>query len=850
MVSYSDSEVKIFHPLCERALNEALKAVGADKDYRVLHHQYTGTLEMDFVIQNKNTLQYLCVIEVKRTPSDVQSTRYQFQAMSYVQMNAAQNEQPFYIVTNLECLIGFRYDGAKPSPYQQMLEPGLMQVCDFKTDNEPVIVRLLSARFAGILRDFIMNSFTYMTTLDEFVTYMRRVLPDKRLWKSSLAVLLYEYIRGAFSMVGRSDISYDVRVFRGDVEDICKEARKVDFDGIFGFDPLKYHPACHISNALLSNIYDFGNKNVSGDFIANSLHEIVSAGNEHEGEVATDPELSRLVCVLAKMERGEPAPDKKICDPAAGSASIICSAIDVFHVQPGQLMANDGNKGFLELLSLRLGLKFPRSIAKSNAPIVSAEDLADLDKSYFKDVEIVLLNPPFVAGINSVYRRNVFYGKIKALTGAPAMTEKGQMNLGAVFLETVCHMVEPGTTIACIFPKAHLTARGVEAVTFRRFLLELFGLHIIFNYPAEELFETVTEETCIFVGRAGCKQDAISVFSSNDKVSDIDLYRLEKISVSSLSPVAFTTVIPGIEGRTMTYEQLEQAVEDGWRLVCSEMSEALAFTEKNITRNPKLDFLPNTTKRHKKGHAGVDGGSDLLFFDTLEELYNKYPSIPLAEGLRSAKYDKFVITSGDSKFLNLSLITVKQAEDIIEDYIPLQRAPEKQQRAFKSKVQWMNVLKNEAGYEFPANTVLAPTKIRRYGRVFVSRLPLFVSTNFATYTYGSVREAEIIASYMATVFYQLECEVSSKDHSGVRKSEVKDVKLSHVPIAEAVSAKQYKKIHAAVPKITFLDLNKPIKREIDEIWARILFEDKAEEVLEDAIRLLKFLANRRNPIVS
>lgn len=236
MVAYSDSEVKIFHPLCWQALDQALKAIGADKDYRVLHHQYTGTLEMDFVIQNIHTLQYLCVVEVKRTPADVQSTRYQFQAMSYVQMNTAQNERPFYIITNLECLIGFRYESTKPSPYQQMLEPGLMQVCDFTRDDESTIVTLLSGRLAGILRNFIIDSYTYMTTLDEFVTHMKGNISNDRLWKSSLAVLLYEYIRGSFQAVKRSDIHYDVRVFHDDVEQICNEAAKVDFQGIFGYD--------------------------------------------------------------------------------------------------------------------------------------------------------------------------------------------------------------------------------------------------------------------------------------------------------------------------------------------------------------------------------------------------------------------------------------------------------------------------------------------------------------------------------------------------------------------------------------------------------------------------------------
>ena len=84
-VSYSDSEVNRFHPICERALNDALGMIGKEKQYRVLHHRYTGPLEMDYVIQNIATGKYLCVVEVKRTPADVHSVRYQFQAMSYVQ---------------------------------------------------------------------------------------------------------------------------------------------------------------------------------------------------------------------------------------------------------------------------------------------------------------------------------------------------------------------------------------------------------------------------------------------------------------------------------------------------------------------------------------------------------------------------------------------------------------------------------------------------------------------------------------------------------------------------------------------------------------------------------------------
>ena len=108
-ISYNDSEVRVYHPICENALNHALEELNFQHNYRVLHHQHTGTLEMDFVLQNTQTGKYLCVVEVKRTPADVTSARYQYQAMSYVQMNNAENEKPFYVLTNLECAFSFRY---------------------------------------------------------------------------------------------------------------------------------------------------------------------------------------------------------------------------------------------------------------------------------------------------------------------------------------------------------------------------------------------------------------------------------------------------------------------------------------------------------------------------------------------------------------------------------------------------------------------------------------------------------------------------------------------------------------------------------------------------------------------
>lgn len=200
-ISYSDSEVNRFHPICERALNYALRLIGKDDQYRVLHHQYTGALEMDYVVQNIATGKYLCVVEVKRTPADVHSARYQFQAMSYVQMNAGQSEKPFYILTNLEYAFSFRYDAGRPRVFQQMLKPGLSHIGSFDIDDEEIFVEKLARYFSERLTDYTNNSYEYLVTLEEFASHMEHIKDEPKRWKTHLAALLYEYIKGNRDLV-------------------------------------------------------------------------------------------------------------------------------------------------------------------------------------------------------------------------------------------------------------------------------------------------------------------------------------------------------------------------------------------------------------------------------------------------------------------------------------------------------------------------------------------------------------------------------------------------------------------------------------------------------------------------
>lgn len=846
-INYSDSEVNRFHPICENALNLAITALRLQNTYQVIHHQHTGSLEMDYVIQNKRTGKYLCVVEVKRTPSDVHSARYQYQAMSYVQMNEGQTEAPFYILTNLEYAFAFRYDAHRPRVFQQMLAPGLHCIglfADFK--DEIAFTERLSVYFESRIREILSGQYAYLVTLDQFATHMEQIKADPKKWKSHLAVMLYEYIRGAFTVAARSDL-HDVRLFSNNVLRICNEAARINFHEIFGHSPDKYERTAIIDNNILVNLFDFGYQNVTGDSVADVLHQIVSTGHEHEGEVPTDLELGRALSVLTHSISGDLVGMEKLCDPAAGSGSLISSAIPVYNLSANQIIANDINHQLGELLSLRLGLNFTKTVGRTNSPVVSCKDVCDLPKEYFDEVKVVVMNPPFLGGVYAAARKQAFYRRINQLAGYDTGSNIGQMPLEAAFLELMTYLVRPGTTIACVFPKTHLTARGIEAQKIRNLLVSRFGLKMIFNYPGKEIFTDVTKDTCVLIGQIGTCPDSISIISSYDTIPNIDLDRLARAIVMPIGDV-FQPIMPGVVAKSTKRNDLLSSIGDGWRGINSEMLEAINFVNDTFQENDQFLLVSETGWKMKRGGAGNSGGSDLLFFDSRPELFRHFPGIhdKLRPGMRNAELDTFVANSGDSCFLDSSALDAELVSEIIRFYSSLPARNGSQARFSKSVDQWQKILQKESRGRFLPNAVLIPRALRRKGRVHLVENDIFVSTNFLVCYGMDKKNAVLLSTWISTIFYQLICEVSSKDQEGLRKMEIGDIAQTYVPSTKIVDERTYHKLCDIAPTIEFLDLQAPVIREVDRIWAKYLFGDKAAEKLEEAQKLLGYLASRRN----
>lgn len=852
-MDYSKDEVRFYHPLCEAACNRALKISGLDGQYEIVHHEMTDSLEMDFVVKNKITGSYLCVIEVKRTPQAIKSMRCQYQAQSYVVNSFGRMEQPYFVVTNLEYSYAFRYDASKKSVASQMLFPGLLKNMRFdEAPDENTFIDALSRHFLGILKNFSTNSYEYMATPERFEKFLNRAVDDKKAWKSGLAQLLYEYIRGALDSSGNILPINPVVSFRGNMSLVCHSGQRLGFERIFDSDREKFYSKYSLLPDFLEEMYAMGRQDIGGDMAADMIFNAASRGDLHGGAVATDTELGDVAAALVKSAGGGRPFSGLLCDPAAGSGSLLCSVARGLKTEPQAIWANDINEGFVELLELRCGLLFPHLAGKGSGPRITASDVASWPDNALENVSAIVTNPPFLSGVHSALAKRPFTDRVFELTGEPSVFEGKMAGFECVFLELLCTLAKEGTVCACILPKTHLGARGRAAVDFRRLLLKKFGLQYIFDYPREGLFEKVVKDTCIAVGTIGRPCDTVQFISSAIKISEINIRGFEeKLKAVSGLP-GFSQILYGVDLRGVPSEELERGLNSGWNMVSCEFEEVAAFIREkfeNCHGLMRLGELEDFRGRFKRGKNNNEGAKELLFIDLNDALHEevKQRLCELAPGIANAdKSNRSMdVGAGFCHFLKTEGMSDDDIAAVVAAYERHQDTGKKQIKKVKSAQELSKLLWKEQGYAFAPWHVLIPRTIRRYAQVYYISQETYVSTNFFCLNMENEKNTIVAATWMCTVFYQLLCEFYQKDQEGARKLERRQLADTYIPDGRIVGQKDYERLAAALPGIEFLDFNHIELREIDKIWSELLWGGQAPKILDEALFHLERLAAKR-----
>lgn len=850
-INYSDKEVECFHPICETILHNALSILGVSDTYKVEHHRCVGSLEMDFVISNVSNSKILCVVEVKRTIEAVLSTRYQLQAMGYVQqLRPTEKESDYYILTNLEAVGLYYYSSSRQSVVDQLLNPGIQTIARFYEHDKGEFIEILSNSFATLLKRILNRDVEYYQSFAHFVQEVsdsdNKLISDERLWHSKFAALSYEYIRGALDKIGRSQL-IDIRRLHNDIRKICEEALRINFKGIFGLSDSEYHKLPSIASSVYGELYDLGKTYLDADVISDILFTIIAKESPYPGAVPTDSELAKSLFILANSFASNLSENQCIIDPAAGSGNLL--AVSPFFypkLTPKQIRANDINEHLLQVLSLRLGLKFPTVISKEDSPQISAFNIADIPQLYFKDVRIAVLNPPYYSHTSyaSYDYKEAIYRRIKEISGIAPLTQSSKSPLEAAFIELVADLLPNDATFACIIPLSHILGKGESSILFRKMLMQKFGLECIFCYPQQKIFKSVTQNTCVIIGNKGCNRDTISFITSNDTLDNIDYDALRQASIDDEFKQS-----NGIEKVTFHRSDLIQSIDEGWRLN-SLATEAMALIENSLYADFRFSYLSDIPDlENHRGRVGNSGGSDLIFINSNKSFFKEISSLIKGHtsfGVRTIRaIETPYLSDTDTPFLDASTCS----DDLLSQIVSIYKAKYeptvgRQARSSKSISNYIDLLKKEAHFSEPAGSVYLARDVRRNGKAYFTTSSLFPTTNVWVFPFDDARIGKFYHSWFCSIFYQLDCELIAKNHAGARKMDKSEFDHSIVPIFEMFDNSDIDEI-CEHPVTEFVTLNDPKIRDCDIAWAKIISPNAWEDLLNEAKRYLHLLATER-----
>lgn len=841
---YTDDEVAVFHPICESALNIALDQLKLSEEYEVVHHDNINGIIPDYVIKNKRTQNYLLIIEVKRTPEAVSSNRYKNQAQSYITEAGRRRleNEGYYILTNLETTNFFKYNLVDSAVNDQLLQPSPIVTGTFKDNYEDFKERLVN-NFKMCIEIAKSNGGEYVLNYNDIISTLSKYIYDIDEWHSAITILGYEFIKSVLASRNRPEVkkwSSAVR-YQDNPKQLQTTLSNIDFKALTKGN-IKSEGDFWI-NSVLEKASKIGSKAWDGDEFSNVAHEVQIKGQEHNGVVPTDEELAAAL-VSITIEDSMINEDTIICDPASGSGNLLSAAIRKYpSINPNQIWANDICKQFRDILTIRFGLKFPTIIRPDISPKITAENLADLSPSDFANVNIILMNPPYLSGVSDSTRKKVFFNKIVEHTQSSAITKIGQMPLEGPFLELLLALIPEGTKIGVVFPEDHLYGKGKEKIAIREMILEKFGLQKIFTYSRKGLFEDVTKGTVILVGEKGRSAENIKVINSFVPLEQLDLIQLQKDE----NGYGFTQdVIP--------FSKLVSNVKESWKF-------ALFPSFENLMELIEDNVETIDSNRLKRGRNANNGGKQYLFPTKLSfwnEISEMIPNSWLIPGMNNVR---------DSDELNLNSKTVatrglkppkeafKQGTmeydllnkimDTIDSKIKVNK--NLQVKKDKDRREWLKILKSETEKITSAGKILIPRNLRKNFKIFYLEEDMYLSTNFFTINIENILQKNIMISWLYSIFGQVQLEFYAKPQEGARKTEKGELTLLKIPKMDNIFFSDERRLdelsHEAFPESRYF-YDYSTLNNLDEFWTRFL-KISSQEVQQFQILIDEMVSLRR-----
>ena len=118
---------------------------------------------------------------------------------------------------------------------------------------------------------------------------------------------------------------------------------------------------------------------------------------------------------------------------------------------------------------------------------------------------------------------------IKKNTGKTSKLNVGQLGVECLHLELCVKFAMHLTHFIFIFPTRYLGSLSEESNTFRKFLIEEFGIEYIVKYPHKNIFANVQKNTCILVGRKNSIKKDVKFIEILDDLENINFEEISEI---------------------------------------------------------------------------------------------------------------------------------------------------------------------------------------------------------------------------------------------------------------------------------------------------------------------------------
>lgn len=835
---YNDSENTVFHPVFAFALDVASKNKGLNDVEIVRQFKEPGGGLVDLVLRRKGSGKVILPIEIKRTISSVRGIGRR-QARDYQMNLTSQAENKFYCVSNLELTELFQTDPLRTTTISQQIKLSSPQDVRLENGQDNYIIPTLIGVLEEIIEIVILKSkpAQYLVGQSDLEKELRGSLSSFSQWHESLVPFCFEYIRGNASLKNRTRLWRAASAYSSNPKRIIDLGGAIDFERIFSNPVPK---ASNFNSQVLNDAFVAGKAFGDGDDLAALVGEVLS--DPQIGIVETDYDLARVLGVVVGHVAGALKPSDEILDPASGSGKLLAALVHEKYpnIKPENIVAVEKDIFFSEALSLRLGLQFANRVSKEHAPNIIIAPFESLDKAILSNVRIAVVNPPFISSINSVSEKNNIERKIRSITGNEPKLGLGQLGLEAIFMELVFRMVPDGTTIAFIYPNSIISRLSKEFAELRKFVIGEMGISHIITYPSEGVFEEVVKKTVIFVCTKGQFPSQVQAVDIQIRVPDLDL-------------TAFATALAdsskecyGVQFGLLSQQSLLQNCDTGWKAFFGIGGEVNSFVSQNLgIAKSLLDYCP----KMRRGTVGNSGNTALTVF-TQCSLPDYVPEEWLISCVNNARDIPLLISAASAP--NLSFLPPTQAylnsglahdslELIVDGYISRcngKFSTKKQRTKSKDKSTIIADLKTDQ--RSPAShAILVPRACREEAKIaMVDDDPVLVSTNFMILPVADKENRMLLASWLQSIFGQLQIELYSTSEDGMRKTEKNVLSKVRVPDFAEIPRNIKTKIMECLDKEKFLLLNDVRPRESDCLWSMVLSPDDAKQVLLDGVRLL------------